>query len=72
MMAARKNPDELVIEVSVILGPTLRSVLEMSVLMGVCFSALPSSSKNASAITNISSTPNPSTRNGSTCNVHDM
>lgn len=66
IMAARKNPDELVIDVRVILGPTLRSVLEMSVAIGVCRFALPSSSKNASAITNISSTPNPRTRNGST------
>lgn len=66
MIAARKNPDEFVIEVRVMLGPTLRRVLEISVLIGVRRSALLSSSKNASAITNISSTPNPSTRNGST------
>lgn len=66
MMAARKNPDEFVMEVRVILGPTLRRVPEMSVLMGVCRSALLSSSKKVSAITNMSSTPNPRTRNGST------
>ena len=72
MMAARKNPDELVIEVRVMLGPTLRRVLEMSVLMGVDRSALPSSSKKASAITNISSTPNPRTRNGRTYIIQDM
>jgi len=67
MIAARKNPEEFVIDVSVILGPTLRNVFDMSVLMGVCGSALLSSSKNSSAMTNMSSTPNPRTRNGSTC-----
>ena len=66
MIAARKNPEEFVIDVRVILGPTLRNVFDMSVLIGVYGSALLSSSKNSSAITNMSSTPNPSTRNGST------
>jgi len=66
MIAARKNPEEFVIDVRVILGPTLRKVFDMSVLIGVYGSALLSSSKNSSAITNMSSTPNPRTRNGST------
>lgn len=67
MKAARKNPDEFVIDVRVILGPTLRRVLAMRDLIDMCCS-FASNSKNASAITNMSSTPNPRTRNGSTYN----
>ena len=66
MMAARKKPQALVIEVRVMFGPTCRMLAMIR-----CFSEEPfiasSITKKASPMTNMSSTPNPSTRKGSTC-----
>ena len=70
MSVARKNPHELVMEVSVIFGPTLRSVSVIlffsEISSGLDFNKS-SSSKNESPMTNMSSTPSPRTRNGRTC-----
>ena len=66
MMAARKKPQALVMEVRVMLGPTWRMLAIIRRFSEDSFIAS-SITKKASPMTNISSTPKPSTKKGSTC-----